>query len=728
LFAYDAFGFLRAESSPEMNNVLTIYNTYDALGDLLSKTDPGSLTTTLTYDAAGRLTGIVSGGSRYVVNCYDGTGTCVDGSGNFAGGTYPLGKVTKRIGFNPPGYQAASVTENFTYSDPTGGLSQEDTSVSAGPLSTVTSRWNYNSLGLVADYYHPRPSGLFAVATTYDAGFPTAVYANGLPVVKAVAYNPAGGIAAYTTGLGTGDTATTVDEDPSYLPRPSDIYSQPVGGYIHIFDTGSYSYDGAGNIMAMGSDQFSYDLRSRLLSATYGSTTRSYAYDRFGNLTSKAGVGYPVSPTTNRLTSRSYDSRGNLTVDGGSSYFYDNLNRQIQNFDGSARWNYLFDGSDERTVRVDPTGNFISTYRDEAGRVVTEFSGASVSRDNVYLGGLLVASYSNAGVAGNGPVWTFYAGDHLGSPRLLTDAIGNPIETRKYWPYGEAASFESAFQRVRFAGMERDTEATHYYDHARSEDFTLGRFLSPEPVWYGAPLAPQTWNAYSYGYNNPLAFADRDGEIPIPFIIAGVGGIYNGAVDLFEDIGENPDANLGHRIGKFSIGFGAGFAGTLAGEAEALEGQPFLAGAAGSGVASLLDQGANTLAYGREFSVPELAADTLLGGLAGKASARIGVRPGRNPALWKDRPLADYLLRPKVRGRVLRAGAEIAYERVFHSAASPFLGDYSSPVNYYGPGSAYSLPFFSQLPSSFGLYGSQQCTVTPSGSSCGSVQLQSPPL
>ncbi len=159
----------------------------------------------------------------------------------------------------------------------------------------------------------------------------------------------------------------------------------------------------------------------------------------------------------------------------------------------------------------------VYTLRDEAGRVSTEKVSAPggdgtnppvdnvYGRDNAFLGNLLVASdvYSTlSGTLG----FNYYHADHLGSPRLVTNSSHAAIETWKYWPYGDEAVTSPTSQRLRFAGMERDIEASHYYDHARNEDFNLGRFLRPDPVQGG--YGPQAWNRYSYVLGNPLSLVD----------------------------------------------------------------------------------------------------------------------------------------------------------------------------------------------------------------------------
>ena len=77
--------------------------TYDAIGSLGNvrrETRPGGLVLTRQFDFAGRVTREDAGGSKYAVHCYDGTGTCADGSPNSPGGASPAGKLTRRYGYN----------------------------------------------------------------------------------------------------------------------------------------------------------------------------------------------------------------------------------------------------------------------------------------------------------------------------------------------------------------------------------------------------------------------------------------------------------------------------------------------------------------------------------------------------------------------------------------------------------------------------------------------------
>jgi RHS repeat-associated protein len=71
-----------------------------------------------------------------------------------------------------------------------------------------------------------------------------------------------------------------------------------------------------------------------------------------------------------------------------------------------------------------------------------------------------------------------------------------------------------AFARPSIStGKERDSESGNDYFSARYYGSSMGRFLSPDPtqLYYADPTNPQSFNLYSYVYNNPLANTDPTG-------------------------------------------------------------------------------------------------------------------------------------------------------------------------------------------------------------------------
>src|SRR5262249_9095692 len=133
-----------------------------------------------------------------------------------------------------------------------------------------------------------------------------------------------------------------------------------------------------------------------------------------------------------------YDARGDLTQFGPERYTWDGLARMSSySTDGSVTntYKYAYDGLNERVGKLmSPSagGAWNLTLRDEANHVATEQVSGVVSRDNVFLGRLLLASYSNCTVSGNCRLgskdvssWQYFSSDHLGSPRLITDSAGS---------------------------------------------------------------------------------------------------------------------------------------------------------------------------------------------------------------------------------------------------------------------------------------------------------------
>ena len=529
-YTWDAFGLLRKEKAPERQNLEVTYSSYDALGSLLAESHPGSTSThrTFSYDGAGRLREAFASSQRFLLNEYDGSGGCIGECPD--PGLHPKGQLTRRTGENPISSPPLTITEEFTYSDPAGRLSKKKTKITPGTFSPMTESWVYDPVGSIVHYAHPRSAGLFAVSTSYDHGLPTAVRANGLPVVLDTAYHPSGLMKTYSTGNGTGPQVLThVDQDVSSMARPSKIWTS---GASANFDTGTFAYDGAGNIRTMGSDQFVYDRLSRLTSATLYNAqnqplgAQAFNYDRYGNLTSTTGVNprnFPVLAASNRLSGSTYDNRGNLlTINNGNGneiYTYDGLDRMLTYQQSTNIWKYAYAGGGERVVKTSPSGTeAYYILRDEKSGVATELQNTVVSRDNIYLGGLLVATYQSC-TANGVPGWQYYSSDHLGTPRLVTDAAGATLDLRKYWPYGDEAqaTLPTSPQRIRFAGMERETNESgnRYYAHARSFDFqAAGRFLSVDLLG-GSPGNPQSLNRYSYVIGNPINLVDPFGLEPV---------------------------------------------------------------------------------------------------------------------------------------------------------------------------------------------------------------------
>jgi RHS repeat-associated protein len=274
---------------------------------------------------------------------------------------------------------------------------------------------------------------------------------------------------------------------------------------------------------------YSYDSLNRLKDAIEnitpngGSQSQSwkqtFTFDRYGNrrfdesnttmptsFTNQALTNPTISTSNNRLSSTGwdYDSTGNTTDDpNGREFVYDAENKQVKVTDGAdVLGEYWYDG-DGRRVRkhVRSTGEVTVFVYDAASKLIAEYS--------------TIVETTNAKVG-------YVSNDHLGSPRINTDANGAVTSRHDYHPFGEeiatsqrttGVGYADDMVRKQFTGYERDKETELDYARARMFGYSTGRFTSPDPLAASAKAGiPQSWNRYTYVLNNPLVLVDRTGK------------------------------------------------------------------------------------------------------------------------------------------------------------------------------------------------------------------------
>jgi RHS repeat-associated protein len=388
--------------------------------------------------------------------------------------------------------------------------------------SSLNPSYGYNLQGqLTSETY---PSGR-TITMGYDTAGRTNTVAGALGgvntnYVQTIAYAPPGGM----TSMALGNTLT---ETRSYNNRlqPTSICLGNWGGFNYDFGGGSNNGNVVSQTMtALNQTQtYSYDNVNRLTQVSESSGwNQTYGYDRYGNRTSIGESSQylptyaPISGTiniganTNRITDAgfSYDATGNVTqapvAAGGAtqSFAYDAENKLV-NFNSSAA-TYSYDGDGRRVKKVNGSSSTIFVY-DTTGK--------------------LVAEYSNTAATGSGT--KYITADHLGSTRLVTDATGAVLARHDYLPFGEEipALFgnrssvtgynNSDDTKQKFTAKERDAESGLDFFGARYMSSAQGLFTSPDPSRLSAFIdSPQSWNMYTYAYNNPFRFVDKNGRWP----------------------------------------------------------------------------------------------------------------------------------------------------------------------------------------------------------------------
>ena len=316
--------------------------------------------------------------------------------------------------------------------------------------------------------------------------------------------------------------------------------------------SGTYLYDGSGNIRSIGTDSFVYDSVGRLTQATVQGNQQTFTYDPFGNRTATVtangaigcvgGCDVPdtavTSPNRNHLSAATYDDAGNVTSEYGAAYTYDGTGTVRRATVGSDVRDFVYTADDER-IAVRQGASWTWSVRDQGGKVLREFTSLETSpspltltnhhwsKDYVWRSGLLLASVFPITPGSTSPTTTYhYHLDHLGTPRLVTKELGVLVGKHTYYPFGAEMNLtptENAIELMKFTGHERDivaaTNGSVDYMHARYYNANLGRFLSidPEMDIEQAMANPQMWNRYGYSFNNPLLKVDPDGKQPTVF-------------------------------------------------------------------------------------------------------------------------------------------------------------------------------------------------------------------
>jgi RHS repeat-associated protein len=326
---------------------------------------------------------------------------------------------------------------------------------------------------------------------------------------------------------------------------------------------GAYQYDGSGNITAIGNDAYRYDRVNRLTQSTTWADgqakNEAYAYDPYGNMTSKtpSGPSLETNPITNQLTTMSYDEAGNVKVHGAESFRWSSAG-DLKGWNGTAGQfkEYVYTPDSERIGVAHYYQGWSWTIRDFSGKVIREYESAIYdpwgemgqawlwNEDFVHANGKLLGGEREPELGGR----RHYHVDHLGSTRMVSTWDGYRLTEHKYLPFGveatkllqeKSVNFDHE-SKLKYTGHERDylggelVENTNYLDymHARYFNPNFARFLSVDPKLdlKRATRVPQGWNRYAYVENNPIKAVDPDGRaldivVDAAFVVADVSDI-----------------------------------------------------------------------------------------------------------------------------------------------------------------------------------------------------------
>jgi RHS repeat-associated protein len=449
---------------------------------------------------------------------------------------------------------------------------------SAGRLDTAhypsgfSVQAKYNGLGYLTAYNNPKNNHSYWQAETMDAFGNWVGERFGNNIQTAKSYDAASGLLKTITSQKTNDgdiqdLAYTWDSSGNLRTRTDNA----------LMATETFSYD--------QSNRLTQAATTGLVS---GPRTLNYGYDALGNLHFKSdlvsGSAHSIDNKlvygdTNSGPSRlqsvikdgseilayNYDANGNMTQRGITNLTYTAANKpnHIWKTVNANRVDSFFDYDTSEQRYYQATQNNYETTQEMYyyGAGYEEIfdtdlqTGIKIHKQKAYVGGVMIHTYTQS----DDPIFVaeskggkfadiqYLHHDHLGSTQTITDGAGGVLQNLAFDPFGKARqsnweNLSSANPPIEgnpdWAAISLNNTSTGFTGHEMLADFDLihmggrlydpnvGRMMSADP-YIQAPYFGQSFNRYSYVWNNPLSMTDPSGYCAMGMTIYGNGSFFS---------------------------------------------------------------------------------------------------------------------------------------------------------------------------------------------------------
>ena len=552
-------------SSPNGSNCTAAY---DGASNLTNKTDARGVSIGYTYDDLNRLTQKLYSDSTPTVK-YGYDGLDVNGVAISPAVLNAKGRLSQST--------AAVLNVSSTYSyDKMGRIASKKACIPGDCAGHVSIAATYDLMGNTLTLNNGLTNHAITWTNVYDSLSRLQTMTASTAIDSMTKLFDASSTSSYgAEGLENalfGYNSTTSQNLVTYQHRSDNRLRTIYGGYLNSSGAVLYSYcmpgSGNSNCSATGSPYtansnlskvndfvtgnwvYNYDTLNRLSNGTANSgpnsgKTACWVYDPFGNRTSESlsttacNSNPPKSSwadysttnsnrmdsTNNNLGQQSgYDSAGNVRADGLNTYLYDAEGRIcfVGNSSQVPISGYIYDGDGNRVGKYTPSSYSCASPSSITAGIVVGLGGEQLSEitgsgfwdhSNAFAKGQLLATYKSTHLY-------FSLNDWLGTRRAEVSGSGCSSTTYANLPFGNALTTTGGCPYTteqHFTGKERDSDSGNDYFGARYYTAAYGRFLSADPLLNsGRPSNPQSWNRYSYGFNNPLSVVDPTGLYNLP--------------------------------------------------------------------------------------------------------------------------------------------------------------------------------------------------------------------
>ncbi len=516
---YDGLG--RKTEMTDPNTGKTVY-TYNALGLIATQMDAKNQRTCFGYDALGRQVKRVDKASS---SC---TGTTQNWY--YDSSAYGKGQLASMSGASTDG---SNYSESYSYTN-------------KGLPATTTYNLGFNSYSITQHYDNfSRPLGVtyptgYVVANRYNSyGHLNEVMDSaGTRVWKADDADALGNLKQFTLGNGA-VTTQTYDTNNNRIET-----IRAVKGSVVIQDQ-RYQFDSLGNLKSREdrknsvTQSFCYDGLNRLKAARFSgcsSASNDFNYDALGNITARdnmsgslvygtngTNVAGPHAVTSANGWTYKYDAIGNLesaTKAGQATRTvqYSPFNTPTSIVQGANSSTIVYGPNQDRIQHSDSNGR-VTNY---VGGIYEEVTLNGETQKIHYVGdmALFITKGDNTNATYG---YEYLHRDHVGSivarsKGTVSSALDVDWQANGAWGERRYQQWNGPLDNLLIPS----SSARGFTDHehldsvglihmnGRVYDPELGRFLSADP-FVQAPYNTQSYNRYSYVFNNPLSFTDPSG-------------------------------------------------------------------------------------------------------------------------------------------------------------------------------------------------------------------------